>query len=189
VTAKLLGYMLELHDSGATPGPSIGVVAALPAAGHPRDVPVILVDAPPGAAVDQCAFRVALSADERRDALVRWRASASVDAALLARRESLDVVEWHHSLYRYGASELNERIVKSTGRPMTSHAWLAWCAVKLLVEASLRGGDTPCSAVASARFDGHKGRALSFDRSTRILRQPVYVVDSSEPGGRVLGEI
>lgn len=109
-----------------------------------------------------------------------------IDATIARAREagasssSASVVVWHHSLARYGASELNERFTKETGRRMTPLNWLGWIAVKIIAEASLRGGpDDAAGAMARARFDGHKGEALSFARDTRRLRQPLYVIDAS----------
>ncbi len=126
-----------------------------------------------------CRFSVRVSAKDRRQALARWRADHPGDGARA-------IVEWHGSLVRYGASELNERYAAKYGRPMTAAAWAGWFAVKALTETALRGGGrTPCESLAAARFDGHKGRALSFDRTSGELRQPLYVLRDDT----VLGEI
>lgn len=77
-------------------------------------------------------------------------------------------VAWHPSLRRYGASELNERFLAHSGRPMDGDAWGGWMAVKLVVEAALRR--TPAE---KARADGHKGVSLTF--ADGFLRQPLYV--------------
>jgi hypothetical protein len=65
-------------------------------------------------------------------------------------------------------------------------------AVKALVDAALpnsRERDL-CKVVATARYDGHKGRALSFDASTGELRQPLYLVRRARNGAEELvGEI
>ncbi|HEX2254885.1 MAG TPA: hypothetical protein VHQ65_16590, partial [Thermoanaerobaculia bacterium] len=75
---------------------------------------------------------------------------------------------WHPTLPRYGAGELNERFTTATGEAMDEPAWYGWVAVKLVVEAALRG-----RALADAAIDGHKGRPLAFVDG--VLRQPLYV--------------
>lgn len=92
--------------------------------------------------------------------------------------EDVAAVEWHHSLARYGASELNERFLRRTGVRMTSAHWLGWMAVKVIAEAALRArANEPLEqAVHRMRFDGHKGVALRFDEARR-LPQPLYVVN------------
>jgi hypothetical protein len=85
------------------------------------------------------------------------------------------VVDWHTAFRRYGASELNERYEKAFARPMTADAWHGWVAVKAITEAAIRGADV-CAELARLRFDGHKGRALSFDPVTRRLRHPMLAV-------------
>ena len=73
---------------------------------------------------------------------------------------------------------------------MTAPAWLGWVAVKASVEAALRSeAPLDCETLARGRFDGHKGRALTFDRATRELIQPVYVVAGANGQERVVGEI
>lgn len=110
-------------------------------------------------------------------------AEALAETAATARRAGLTsprlvVGEWHHTLARYGASELNERFIV-TGAPMTSAHWLGWIAAKVAVESVLRarGGESPASAIARLRYDGHKGRPLGFAAGTRRLVQPLYVID------------
>lgn len=78
-------------------------------------------------------------------------------------------VGWHATLRRYGAGELNERYRATVGRGMDEDAWYGWVAVKLVVEAGLRG-----RRPAAMRIDGHKGRALGF--AGGWLEQPLYVV-------------
>jgi hypothetical protein len=48
-------------------------------------------------------------------------------------------------------------------------------AVKAIVEAAIRGDDV-CAELTRLRFDGHKGRALTFDPSTRRLRHPALMI-------------
>jgi hypothetical protein len=93
-------------------------------------------------------------------------------------KKDASVVVWHPSLSRYGASELNERFERKYTSPMTEAAYLGWIAVKAIVEAELRRkpDEEFCKTLAGLRFDGHKGRPLFFDASTRTLSQPSYVV-------------
>jgi hypothetical protein len=92
-----------------------------------------------------------------------------------------EAAAWDPSLTRYGADTLNQRFVARVGLPMTSDAWTAWLAVKILWEASLRVRSSAPEAIAeylrrdATQFDGHKGRALSFRPWNNQLRQPVYV--------------
>lgn len=86
---------------------------------------------------------------------------------------------WDGSLQRYGAGQLNERFERRFGRPMSGAAWAGWAAVKALTESVLRATATAPEPVADAlralRFDGHKGRALHFDASQRLVH-PYYAV-------------
>jgi hypothetical protein len=120
---------------------------------------------------DACApllFHVAPSAAMRRD------------AGRLAGGDS-DVVAWSSSLERFGADTLNQRFRARFGRPMTEGAWTSWMAMKVLWESAVRAKTVEPHALASylsrdtTRFDGHKGRPLSFRAWDRQLRQPLYV--------------
>ncbi len=112
-------------------------------------------------------------------------------------KQGARVVLWHHTLRRFGAEQLNGRFRRRFGREMDSPAWAAWAAIKILTEAALRGRSVEPTGLAAyvreraARFDGHKGEPLAFDRRTGELRQPLYVVDHG-PGraaGRVAAEL
>ncbi len=88
---------------------------------------------------------------------------------------------WHPSLERYGAGELNERYRRRFNAEMDDRAWSAWMAVKILVDAALKTGNSEPRAlekylVQSGRFDGHKGVPLFFDAVTRELVQPLVAV-------------
>lgn len=97
-------------------------------------------------------------------------------------------VMWHDDLERFGAGQLNARFEARFGRPMTSDAWAAWMAMKIGVESFLRARTADSGALRSfltsdaARFDGHKGTALSFRPWDRQLRQPLYIVRVPAPG-------
>jgi hypothetical protein len=184
VTAGLMNRELELGTSAPGLTGAIGVITAErpdPEA-VPSQTPVVLLREVGGAGAGPCLFRIGLTEAERREALERWRAGTP-DAA--AAREPR-IVEWHRSLARYGAKDLNDRYRKQTGEAMTAEAWRAWFAVKALVDSALRAPAADrCRALGGARFDGHKGRPLAFDPDTRVLRQPLYVVS----GDAVVGEL
>lgn len=90
-------------------------------------------------------------------------------------------VLWHPGLARYGAVQLNDRLVRAGVEP-DGPAWAGWMAVKAVWEGLL---DAPRSSrprleealtSAPAAFDGHKGEPLRFDPGTGQLVQPVYAV-------------
>lgn len=113
-------------------------------------------------------FHVSSSQAERRAALARWGG------------EGGEVVDWHPSLKRFGAEQLNSRFESRFGVPMDSLAWASWMAVKISAELALRA--TPLERL---RFDGHKGEPLWFRPEDHVLRQPLYVV----AGGKVVAEL
>jgi hypothetical protein len=139
-----------------------------------------------------CVFDIRVRTERRAAALARWTSGDACSGCPDGPRRpgSVRILEWHPTLTRFGASELNERFRRATGAEMTAPAWIGWVAVKASVETALRS-ETPldCEALGRARFDGHKGRPLTFDRSTRELVQPLYVVSGNNGRERVVGEI
>ena len=105
-----------------------------------------------------------------------------------------NVVVWDASLERFGAEQLNDRYRGVTGAEMNGEAWTGWFAMKALVESMLRVRSRDPERIlrylesANSQFDGHKGTPLSFDRR-RQLRQPLYVVQRTHGGARVVREI
>jgi hypothetical protein len=97
------------------------------------------------------------------------------------------VLAWHDSLVRFGADTLNRRFHQRFGQGMTSDAWTAWLATKILWETGLRLRSSDPRALTTAlvddssQFDGHKGLPLSFRAWDRQLRQPVYVMEGQRP--------
>jgi hypothetical protein len=160
-TARLVGANVTIRfDIAKPPRPGrIGVIARDD--GIHGDVPTMRLAAAARVAPNQERCRFQIPASDR------------------------EALSWHASLTRFGASELNERFTKRFGRPMTSDAWNGWFAVKALVETALRNTDERdmCEALLRGRFDGHKGRSLSFDPDTGVLRQPLYSIG---PGGQVI---
>src|SRR5687767_10891045 len=102
---------------------------------------------------------------------------------------------WDASLERFGAAQLNDRYKALMQRPMSSHAWAAWMAVKIAWEASLAARSHDSHALiahlerSATRFDGHKGAPLSFREWDHQLRQPLYAVTAAGAGRRVLAEL
>jgi ABC-type branched-subunit amino acid transport system substrate-binding protein len=136
-----------------------------------------------GAQCRRMAFHIMPSASMSRDALVRAGQAVEADARSVA---------WDASLTRFGADTLNQRFEARYGRPMTDESWTGWMAVKVLWEAALRAQTSDSTALAavlgkeSTRFDGHKGRALSFRPWDHQLRQPVYVLVRGSGAQRVI---
>jgi hypothetical protein len=184
--ARLLGHSVELTSRAAgTATTTAGVVVVGAATDSPPSIPVVRLrssdKAPPA-----CTFTVAASAARKDAALRQWMAQQPGGDTT-----RLSVVEWHPTLKRFGASELNERFEFKHKIPMSGDAWLGWIAVKALSEAAMRRivDAAACDEFVRIRFDGHKGSALRFDPGTRELRQPLYILERSPQGERVLGEV
>jgi PQQ-dependent catabolism-associated beta-propeller protein len=97
-------------------------------------------------------------------------------------------VIWHEALQRYGAAQLNQRFIRSTGVPADAARWAGWMAAKVLwqIARDINSTDAPTLArhleSDTAEFDGHKGIALVFDSVTHELVQPLYPVPSVMQG-------
>jgi len=194
-TAELLGAHLELRvgqpgdaaaliDQGVLAligGLDAATRTALAKLADTRGVPLLTTRAPgdtsPDEPLREHVFHVAFSPRDRREALERWKG-----------QESVEIVDWHPSLKRFGAEQLNQRYKERFGTTMEPLAWTSWMAVKAAAEAALRGADTPADLsrrLATMSFDGHKGQRLRFRPDDHHLQQPLYAVS----GGRVLAEI
>jgi hypothetical protein len=96
-----------------------------------------------------------------------------------------DAIEWHPTLERFGAGQVNDRYRAATGRGMSAAAWRAWFAMKVLSETAMRARDPARIAERlrnpATQFDGHKGTALRFDERG-VLRQPLYRVTRDSSG-------
>jgi hypothetical protein len=166
-TAELLGARLELVNG------TDGVLAVVGELGNGDSaVPFLNIRAmEERAPLRPNVFHVAASAPERREALERWQGP---------KPEGVRVVDWHPSLTKFGAEQLNQRFESHFGAPMDERAWAAWLAVMAAAEAALRN-----TTLERLRFDGHKGERLSFRSEDHTLRQPLYVV----AGDKILGEV
>ena len=157
--AMLLGHRFAIVHSGPAMARVAGVAPAR------TDIPVVAMR---GVSGGPCVFVTETPVD----------AEAVPDGAVMA--------DWHPEFRRYGAGELNERFERAYGKPMTAPAWHGWIAVKAIVEAALRGEDL-CAELARLRFDGHKGRALTFDPVSRRLRHPALVI--TKAGDKTIIEV
>lgn len=92
---------------------------------------------------------------------------------LAATQTELDKL-WDGAAERFGAGQLNARYLHMYGKPMTAMAWAGWFAVKVAWEAALRTRSIQAEKIAAylttGGFDGHKGKPLRFDATTRTLR-------------------
>lgn len=89
-------------------------------------------------------------------------------------------LQWHHSLERYSARELNGRYRRRFDGPLDGAAWAAWAAVKILVESAVRAQTTDTQGIlefleSRLAFDGHKGTVLDFRKADHQLGQPLYL--------------
>nr|PZN92009.1 MAG: hypothetical protein DIU52_01185 [bacterium] len=102
---------------------------------------------------------------------------------------------WHHTLSRFGATQLNERYYDRFGLEMDALGWAGWFAVKVAWEAANRASTTEGPELvrflesARATFDGHKGRRLSFRPWDHQLRQIVYLVKPAKDAGGAEWEV
>lgn len=123
-------------------------------------------------------------APEQRAAVI-----ATYRAAHAASPAELAVAAWHPALERYGAQQLNERYRAFAREPMTEYAWLGWIAIRVVLEAALRGPAAAQLRLKTFGVDGHKGTVLRFDPYGRRLQQPLYVCDARKPASPPLAEI
>ena len=186
-TASLLGVTLAVSDDMNRSSAPFGLVVG---AGEPGGVALgattrLVLVRPARRKPRPCEYWVAGADSDRRQALEQWSAKPGAPTG------SLRLEEWHSTLRKFGALELNERYMHTIGRPMTSAAWRGWFAVKAFAEAYLRDPVNPdaCAGFPSMTFDGHKGRPLAFDPATRGLRQPLYVVRRWNGADEVIAEV
>ena len=198
--ADLLGLRLELRTGG--PGDAGKLIdqgalaliggldaserAALSQLAENRVVPLLTTRALGDSSDDEPlrthVFHIAAGPRERRAILEHWRTRENAQAG------EAEIAEWHPSLKRFGAEQLNQRYRGRFGTPMEPLAWTSWMAVKAAAEAALRGAETPADLarrLTTLGFDGHKGTRLRFRSSNHTLQQPLYVI----AGGKVLAEI
>jgi len=90
-------------------------------------------------------------------------------------------IAWSDRFERYGAPQVNRRMVKLARRPMAAPDWAAWMAGKAVVAAAVAAPKGPNAAFAKAlaegELDGSKGVQMSFRPWDGQLRQPVLLGD------------
>ncbi len=120
-------------------------------------------------------FHVQASASMHRDALTAWLADGGDPDS------GATVVGWSPELERHGAGRLNDRYRMRFNESMSAASWASWMAVKIAWYSHTtpregEPGETAAHLVSErARFDGHKGVALSFRPWDHQLRQPLYI--------------
>lgn len=200
-TAALMGATIAMwhHENPGDLGAAHDAPLSAIIGGHDAESLAALVTVA-GARGAQPVLNIAASGDELRtshcdDAVFHVVPNESMLSAASNASSGRDasVVPWHPSLFRYGAEQLNDRYrARHRGTAgMPADAWCAWMAVKILAESALRSRASNGTELVAwmssprARFDGHKGVALTFDQQ-RQLQQPLYAVSGD---GRVLSEI
>jgi ABC transporter substrate binding protein (PQQ-dependent alcohol dehydrogenase system) len=102
----------------------------------------------------------------------------------VAGTEGLAPSAWARPFEQWGATQLQSRFLKATGRWMTDNDYGAWLAVRAVGEAATRGGTTDPAKIGefmrSKDFDvaGFKGTKLTFRDWDGQLRQPVLLADA-----------
>lgn len=95
----------------------------------------------------------------------------------------LSALEWHWSLERYGAPQVNSRFESSAEdeRRMNWQDWSAWTATRAIITSYAKSRSTEYSEVLAfltserLRLDGSKGQTQSFREWDRQLRQPILL--------------
>lgn len=96
-------------------------------------------------------------------------------------------LEWHWSLERYGAPQVNSRFETAVGdgRRMTWQDWSVWIAMRAVLTAEAKSRDRDPAAIEAflrsdaLRLDGSKGAQLSFRSWDSQLRQPILLATSN----------
>jgi ABC transporter substrate binding protein (PQQ-dependent alcohol dehydrogenase system) len=91
---------------------------------------------------------------------------------------------WHPAHEQWGATQIQNRFVKATGRRMQSKDMQAWTAVRIIGEAAQRTGSGDVQKIAdyikSPQFSlaAFKGQKVTFRSWNWQLRQPVLLSDA-----------
>ncbi|SMY06969.1 hypothetical protein [Flavimaricola marinus] len=96
-------------------------------------------------------------------------------------------LEWHWSLERYGAPQVNSRFETAVGydRRMTWQDWSVWIAMRAVLTAEAKSRDRDSVAIEAflrsdaLRLDGSKGAQLSFRPWDNQLRQPILLATAN----------
>lgn len=98
-------------------------------------------------------------------------------------------VLWHASLFKYGASDVNDRFAERAGQPIDGAGYANWLAVTVAVKAALNAGSVAPEALtthlmAKGRFDARKAAPLTFRRWDHQSRHEFYVAAPSDDATR-----
>lgn len=91
---------------------------------------------------------------------------------------------WHPAHEQWGATQIQNRFVKATGRRMQSKDMQAWTAVRIIGEAAQRTGSGDLQKIAdyikSPQFSlaAFKGQKVTFRTWNWQLRQPILLSDA-----------
>ena len=92
---------------------------------------------------------------------------------------------WHWAWMRHGARQLNNRLEDKADRHMTAYDWAAWVAVKSVVEAVQRTGETGHGTLVDYmlgdefNLDGFKGYRMGYRHWNGQLRQPILLASGN----------
>lgn len=96
----------------------------------------------------------------------------------------LTPLAWHWAFERDGATQVNSRFDRMTGRKMSGEDWSAWIAAKAILNAYTKVADHSATALGAymrsdaMRLDGSKGVSLNFRDWDGQLRMPVMLATS-----------
>ncbi len=125
-------------------------------------------------------YDILILADERGD-FGEYFAYRSWEPRPTAGTQGLTPTAWHHAHEQWGATQLQRRFRKLTGRPMRAIDYAAWLSVRAIGEAATRTQSVEFRAIRHHLLDesfalqGFKGRKLTFRQWNRQLRQPILL--------------
>jgi ABC transporter substrate binding protein (PQQ-dependent alcohol dehydrogenase system) len=103
------------------------------------------------------------------------------DPRPVAGSAGLTPATWHPAHEAWGATQIQRRFERRSGRPMRPEDYNVWMALRVLGEAAIRTGSTD-SATLRAYIEGpdfelagFKGQALTFRAWDNQLRQPILL--------------
>jgi ABC transporter substrate binding protein (PQQ-dependent alcohol dehydrogenase system) len=122
-----------------------------------------------------------LVVSDERDAFGEYLQYRTWDARPVVGTQGLVPTAWHRSQEQWGATQMQNRFTKFSGRWMTDRDYAAWLAVRSISEATTRTNKTDYASVnAYIRgpefgIAGFKGQKLTFRDWDGQLRQPVLL--------------
>jgi ABC transporter substrate binding protein (PQQ-dependent alcohol dehydrogenase system) len=102
----------------------------------------------------------------------------------VAGTQGLVPAAWSASHQEWGATQLQNRFLHRSGRPMTSRDYAAWLAVRAVGEAATRAASAEPGQIAGAlrsdqfQLPGYKGEPLSFRGWDGQMRQAILLADA-----------